>query len=456
MTRKRYKGCIANGLRDFTPKNDSFESYIALNELQAYAMQSKMKGLNVTLNHNEHDVVGKVLGSEITNDGRWLIEFEFDEDDCLLHDLYAAGKYNGLSLSHYNNTLEPIEIGLCWKGARKDTGLISDIVSLDANKSLTDSENITHSTESNLNNHKSISNDCSYIVNSKDSTLNNKIIQASSDLYKMSTQSIPAEQPVQSESKIDKPVEQPNEIKLQDDVDPLKDIFEDESVHKLLKIADLDENDKSKVASRMMSLVKMVRENQDQTQKLNHTLAEQKKLNERLQNANKQDKATFMKALATLPGMTTTPQDQCTLEALCESNQLDDLMTTSFAKNLVSCTDKLRQDYKLWEEQKQKQPTLQEQQREDHYKAFLALQRPSIMPSTSYANYKPDNLVNASSTYTNKRTYEQMHNTPNTFDQKIYNRFPNVDPEIAELLANAPTSTEFARQYGTSVNKRQI
>lgn len=148
MTR-RQTGCIYRNLRP----NKSFhgrqpanrKELLELSLSEAIRINSRLQGTKV---HSEHDRsidVGRVVrswfqpsttsvsasasdGTATDTDQDWMVELEFhdDPDDVaagLVWDWVSSGLVSGLSLSHDSHTLQPMEVSVCWNGARPGTRL---------------------------------------------------------------------------------------------------------------------------------------------------------------------------------------------------------------------------------------------------------------------------------------------------------------------------------------------
>ena len=132
-----YRGCIvpkhlALDKHTYTgqPKNSVHHYEVTKGEL--LTMFDDIHGIPIRTMH-DHVTVGKVVKPIWSDNGDLCIEFELDKTPAasLPRELVERKLMKGLSLSHeYGNTasgtpfVRPVEVSLCFKGARKGTGLL--------------------------------------------------------------------------------------------------------------------------------------------------------------------------------------------------------------------------------------------------------------------------------------------------------------------------------------------
>lgn len=120
----RYTGCIVAQLlkqKTFTgrPKTREERNQVTFDE--AERMLPQMKGLRVCFNHDESVKIGHVVNARITPNGSFDIDFEVDLRDNVIQELVDTKVFKGLSLSHEFNSCRPVEVSICWEGARPGT-----------------------------------------------------------------------------------------------------------------------------------------------------------------------------------------------------------------------------------------------------------------------------------------------------------------------------------------------
>jgi hypothetical protein len=134
MPKRLYKGYVARGLLDKhtytdTPQND--QQLLELTKEKGRILGSKMCGkqIPIKVEHDQKDIItGKVINSwvEQAPDGSQDLVAEFlIPNETLVEkmatELIDKGKLVGLSLTHFPDTLDPVELSLVWEGARPGT-----------------------------------------------------------------------------------------------------------------------------------------------------------------------------------------------------------------------------------------------------------------------------------------------------------------------------------------------
>jgi len=142
MSSKRYRGRFVWQ----PPENLSFEGspqnrdqWFELSRQQLLTMWRDFKGLPIRQLHGSVPI-GRVLTPFWDADGSAMIEFEFDNtpEATFTRSLLENNLMRGLSLKHNPNSTYPIEISLCFEGARPNTWVTQATETKDATYKPTD------------------------------------------------------------------------------------------------------------------------------------------------------------------------------------------------------------------------------------------------------------------------------------------------------------------------------
>lgn len=93
---------------------------------EARKMLPHMKGTKLCANHDESFAFGRIVDANITPEGAFECEFELDCEHNIMADFIEQNAYVGLSLSHTLHSCKPVEVSICWKGARENTWVYPD------------------------------------------------------------------------------------------------------------------------------------------------------------------------------------------------------------------------------------------------------------------------------------------------------------------------------------------
>jgi hypothetical protein len=144
MSTFRFTGTIAKGAsirrcKSYRGRPSSRQEELELDERDHTALSAGLNGRPLCYNHDDDIVVGSVLGNTRRPNGDWDIHAEIGPMDQPrnreLAEWVKGGLLQGLSLKHYQSSNEPIEVSLCFKGARPGT-TITKVMQYDSKSQL--------------------------------------------------------------------------------------------------------------------------------------------------------------------------------------------------------------------------------------------------------------------------------------------------------------------------------
>lgn len=141
MAPYRFKGLIANNIvkcKSFRGRPSSRQQELELDHDEVAALGSKLNGKPLCYNHIDGMPVGVVKANRVDGSGKWEIEGELHDDTPEKREVIEwvkGGLLPSLSLKHRPGVDEPIEVSLCFRGAREGTFITEKPVMLHDSKS---------------------------------------------------------------------------------------------------------------------------------------------------------------------------------------------------------------------------------------------------------------------------------------------------------------------------------
>jgi len=125
---RRYTGVVVRrplAQRSFTGAPQTDAQRLEMTEGDVAALWSRLTNLPLCYNHQDTNVIGRVVRPFRTAEGDVAVEIELNDSLAAraLEPQIVRGLFRGLSLKHNRETLEPLEVSLCDRGAREGTWL---------------------------------------------------------------------------------------------------------------------------------------------------------------------------------------------------------------------------------------------------------------------------------------------------------------------------------------------
>ena len=126
--RRHYKGCIAfkpPRTLSYVGEPNTREQLYEISQQQLQVMFEKMKGLPLCTEHND-SAIGTVTRAYFDVEGSAMVDFELFDNEigASAAELIGQNIMRGLSLKHNRLTNEPLEVSLCYQGARPNTWIV--------------------------------------------------------------------------------------------------------------------------------------------------------------------------------------------------------------------------------------------------------------------------------------------------------------------------------------------
>ena len=125
---KTYRGCLTSQLLDKNTYQGQAKTHGQKWELtrsEAQEMLNEMHHLPVCWEHNQEKQLGRIVGSQITDDNKWEVEFEIDPGHDWLNKVLDSKLNLELSLAHWQKVRKPIEVSICKIGSRAGSVIYS-------------------------------------------------------------------------------------------------------------------------------------------------------------------------------------------------------------------------------------------------------------------------------------------------------------------------------------------
>ncbi len=409
-------------------------------------MLPQMKGLKVCSNHDESVTIGRVLDAKVTPQGAFEVDFELDLEENIVHDLIEQKLFTGLSLSHCLNSCRPVEVSVCWEGAREGTGIYTD----STNQANLQEYIVEQPEEVIIRASITEANRIFTMNTAADDQKTPEAERAQMAAMEAHTAEMTAKQNSDQQQQQSTNTEQQQQTKSAED-DASKDvpILKNPALHKLFQGKGLSTDDKNHIGMAVLRLLKENKKMETKHQELATQLEAEREKSKKIKDGNRVSANAIVGALKDL-GVRIPNAKTSEMEMAIDNTPL--FTEGGMGELIVQCSR---------EKQQQQQDALQHAQNLDPgqkaaldlYQQFLSLQ--------DTGSVQPDPLVRASASHHSgtKRSFASAmqpssHNVTVTGNRSSH--FPGMTNELANLLDIAPSSQdEYQRLFcSEGVSKR--
>jgi len=469
MTKKRYKGCIVQKLIDKKTYQGLPKTFEELNQVtydEANKMLPKMKGLKMCSNHDESKQIGHVTDASINENGGFEIEFELDLDENILHDLIDNNIFNGLSLSHAMNSCTPIEVSLCWEGARPGTHVykqsqtepnIKDYIEQRSNDEIIIRASLTEANKFFAMNNQQQQQQSTPVSNDQsNSNPQQTTIQPPLQSTNTSNQSQPQTTP-------QPPQQPPPQQQQQQSPEANEEARIPASIHKLFQLKSLEQSDKLDLCKHLTNITTQSREQLKQISELQKQIEERDKKIAEIKEANRHSAKSVLTSLESALGMSFDDAKMQQMEQALENSP--EFMKSGLPDIIVQCSRERQHTQQSINSLNALDPG--QKMALDYYNQFLALQDSKALPPMSGSTQMNDVVRASMHQYSgNKRNYATAMNSNSSYNTTVdphgymgkYGR--DVPLEIAHLLETTKVTDDYTRQLdhasGDMSSKRQM
>lgn len=440
----RYSGCIVSKLlkaKTYTgkPRNAEERNQVTFDE--AKRMLPRMQGLKVCFNHDESVKIGQVLNARITADGSFDIDFEVDLQDSVIQDLVQHKVFKGLSLSHELHSCRPVEVSVCWEGARPGTTFSeckdNDYILEESN------EVIIRASITEANRFFAVPNpatmNAAEVASPADAVLTPAAsVQPDAALMTDAERTAEDEAAAEAMNAISKDTEGSVE-------DWARQLLGSAAVRRLFVAKTMTNDDKNEVKNHFLHLIESNHKSATENNKLKQALVEAEKQMEAYKQMTKHTNQSVIEAFKEL-GQEIDESKAAKLQRALEHPAVRE---SGLGEMIVQCSKN---------KQNQQMQQLQQQAQEKHAalspseKADLEMYK-TMVSLLDKSSMSPQSLVQASTFRANKRAYNEMQ-TAVAAQQKRQVESLTGDAFLDSLLHEAPNSMDFKLQSNGGASKQ--
>lgn len=423
-------------------------------------MLPQMKNLPVCSNHDESVPIGKVVDARITDNGAFEVDFEIDLEENIVHELIDCNLYTGLSLSHCLNSCRPVEVSVCWEGAREGTGIYS-----------------CRSNQQNLN---------QYIVEQPSDTIIRASITEANRIFKMNTAADDQKSPEaqqrhedlqrQSLQQINDAVHKSQQQQQQPDqtmtdqstANQQKDEQADDkakdqepslesklasmpAMHKLFLRQDLTKEDKQQISKCILDVMQNFKQLQKERETLNTQLELEKQRSKQIKETNRVSANAVVNALKDL-GVKIDNTKCAEMERAINDTPLF-MDGGNLGELIVQCSREKQLSNQQLQLQQQQDLNEGEKKALEMYQQFLALQDPNLMPADPAVRASVSQYAGTKRNFATFNSHTAPPMQPKPTGSRLASKVYGLDPALASLIEMTPGDADFFKSRDSG--KRQ-